>query len=445
MSRPSKYNARVIRNLALAGLVTLLLTLSAGCGVFMSTTNPALDLDFSQTLPEDWVPIGTWQEINIDGDGDTEYLLLFTYDQGQAGGAIYDQQIAPDFVGVVDVSATPVATPTVELVPVPLQPLAYYRPYRLLPTSWSYSYGGNVGHGFLALPKDKEEIDVHQVVRVQTTGDGSTEPVTATQVGTQPAAELTILGGETHLTFVWWLNTLHGYAVSQLTAEGGFVDFDWEAWSNAPTPITNISGLSPLNDYRARSLLCRESLYTRTLTATHEYVQSPDMATVAFAEQYRGVRFCIDDGPDHPFYPEGVVMKYLVIADSDATDEELDLALSPLLTPGVDDASLELNAALVQLSDEMVSDISAYPTVPALPPRIVTGDFLPTTTVCVEAAQRAEPDRRRWVLFTLRYQPPDFAERLPDRWTISGAEEMPELSGEQPPYECASLLNATVE
>ena len=61
-------------------------------------------------LPAGWQAVGTWQEVNIDADGSVEYLLFFSFDQGQVGAAIFDTQIASDVVGMVDLSAAPAET-----------------------------------------------------------------------------------------------------------------------------------------------------------------------------------------------------------------------------------------------------------------------------------------------------------------------------------------------
>jgi hypothetical protein len=64
----------------------------------------------------------------------------------------------------------------------------------------------------------------------------------------------------------------------------------------------------------------------------------------------------------------------------------------------------------------------------------------PTTVVCVEFAERANPSLRRWVVYTLRYQPPDAAQQLPDRWTVSGAFSEP-VPMEPPPADyCETIL-----
>ena len=200
-----------------------------------------LELDFTQVLPAGWAAAGAWQEVNLDGDAGVEYLLLFTFDQGQVGAAIFDSQIASDVVGVVSASATP----AVALYPVPLQPFGYFRPYRLLPSYWSYTYGGAAGQGVVAMPRDKDNL-----LAIQVGGPAPAESADR-EASAQPAAELVIRGGDTHLTFVWWRNAQYGYGVTQLAAEGGFRGVDWATWQKNPLPIEEIAGLYPLTDYRA--------------------------------------------------------------------------------------------------------------------------------------------------------------------------------------------------
>ena len=94
------------------------------------------------TLPTGWQPVEfgggglfggqptTWQPINIDGDGALEYLLFFTYDNGQVGAAIYDQQTG----SASDIGTAPASAPN--------QPIGTYIPYQIEP---SYSDGGRRG------------------------------------------------------------------------------------------------------------------------------------------------------------------------------------------------------------------------------------------------------------------------------------------------------------
>jgi hypothetical protein len=399
----------------LAGWLLLAL-LAGGCSsLLLRQERPRvpLELDFAKVLPEGWEPIRSWTEVNIDGDEAVEYLLLFRYDAGQIGAAIYDSQIATDLVGVVDIDATPVPSATVALAPAALQPFGYYKPYRLLPSYWAYSFGGGMGQGFVAPPGQESAV-----VPVAVTNDG----------GNGPAAELVLRGGTTHLTFVWWKNQIEGYGVTQLYAAGGFEGVNWDSWGAAPKPILEIAGLTPVEDYRARSQICRETAYTRREASE----DAPSAIVFDAADQ--GLRFCQAETPPHPFYPEGVVLAYLRMPEGDR--KGLDL----LLTPGVAAGQVDADVDVGRLANERIDDIATYATVQVTPGALREGEFAPTTSACVQLTGQDNADARRWLVFTLRYQPPDLERRLPDRWTISGVRAEPRpISPPAGPY-CASIL-----
>ena len=437
---------RLAARLARTGWLLCILLLGAGCQFTsrQARTQP-LELDFAQVLPAGWQAVGTWQEVNIDADDSVEYLLFFSFDQGQVGAAIFDTQIASDMVGMVDLSAAPAETPAVALQSVPLQPLGSFRPYRLLPSNWSYVYGGASGQGVVALPKDRERVLAVQI------GSGGVQGETADGAAPdQPQAELLIRGGDTHLTFVWWRDAMYGYGVTQLAAEGGFRGVDWEAWSREPAPITEIAGLYPLTDYRARSLLCRETLYRRIpaeAAASEETAseamrdEAAGLPVIAFREQDRGIKFCREPAPAHPYYPEGAALAYLSLAAVENPSADQEKALEELLTPDADAGQIAADAGIALLPNERVEDIATHPTVPALPANLHSGVFAPTTVVCVELAQQADPKFRRWVVLTLRYQPPDLERGLPERWTVSGAAQAPSPAALPPATSyCESIL-----
>ena len=106
------------------------------------------------------------------------------------------------------------------LAPVALQPFGYYKPYRLLPSYWAYTFGGGMGQGFVAPPGQGASV-----VPVVVTADG----------GNGPPVELVLRGGTTHLTFVWWKNQAEGYGVTQLYAPGGFEGINWDNWARPPS------------------------------------------------------------------------------------------------------------------------------------------------------------------------------------------------------------------
>ncbi len=405
----------LLRRCGLVGGLLVLAWVAGGCSTLLRQERPRvpLELDFGQVLPEGWEPIRSWTEVNLDGDEAVEYLLLFRYDAGQIGAAIYDSQIATDMVSVVDIGATPVPSATMSLAPAALQPFGYYKPYRLLPSYWAYSFGGEMGQGFVAPPGEEEGV-----VPVVVANDG----------GNGPAVELVLRGRETHLTFVWWKNQVEGYGVTQLYAAGGFEGIAWDTWGAAPKPILAIAGLTPVDDYRARSQLCRETTYTRRQAAEGE-----ETAAIVFDAADKGLRFCQAKIPPHPFYPEGVVLAYLRAAGGDRTG--LDLLLTADAAGQVD-----ADADVGRLASERIDDIATYATVSVTPGALQNGEFAPTTSVCVELTEQDNADVHRWLVFTLRYQPPDLERRLPDRWTISGVRTEPRPISQPDGGYCTKVL-----
>ena len=120
--------------------------------------------------------------------------------------------------------------------------------------------------------------------------------------------------------------------------------------------------------------------------------------------------------------------------------------MEKLLTPGTTLPQLDAESASERWVIEQIADIAAYPSVPMNTAQVTGaqqgGDVLaPTTTVCVEFAESANPSLRRWVVYTLRYQPPNAAQKLPDRWTVSGARTEPPPMEPPPPGYCTTILD----
>ncbi|MCC6456851.1 MAG: hypothetical protein IT328_17985 [Caldilineaceae bacterium] len=365
-------------------LVCILLL--GGCTLLPSEQRgQALEVEFEQVLPAGWEALGRWQPVNLDGDEDEENLLFFRFDSGQVGALIDDAQPAPNM----------------------------NQPYRLLPRYFDDDDG--LGQGIIAPPGTPADAIALYSVN-----------------GESPQPELVIRGGSTHLTIVWWKGEANGYGVTQLYAPGGFGGVEWEAWQRSPSPIQSVVGFYPLEDYRARSYLCRTVLYTRRA----------DLPGIVFSALPQGLHFCDGEIPARLFAPEGVVLAYLLWPR--AAEGGLDL----LLTPGTTLPQLDAESAYTRLAMERIEDIAAYTTVPMRYEQMPSAQdqqgqgsaIAPTTPVCVEFAEQANPTIRRWVVFTLRYQPPDGAQRLPDRWTVSGALAEPAPLETPPPGYCAAIL-----
>ena len=374
--------SKAIRRIFWLGVCCTLL--SGGCALLpRSERGPRLEVEFDQVLPDGWEAIGNWRSVNLDGDEDGENLLFFRFDREQIGALIYDAQLAPA------------------------------QPYWLLPRY--FDDRGALGQGIIAPPGTDSDAIAHYQMDEQT-----------------PSQELVIRGGGTHLTFVWWEGEAKGYGVTQLYAPGGFDGLDWDAWERAPTPIQSLVGRYPLDDYRARSRICR----------TIEYKRRSDVSSIAFDASFQGLRFCDGNIPPYPFLPEGVVLAYLL------WPRPADTGLSALLTPDTTLPQVDAESAMERLPLERIDDIAAYAAIPLARLQLPvaseqnaqvpdaespSASVFPTTSVCVEIVERADPKARRWVVFTLQYQPRDETQRLPGRWTISGAHIEP------PPVESSAV------
>ena len=300
-----------LRTYHLSLIACAALWLLSGCfSQRTQTTGPQLD----DILPTDRTPMEfsggglfrsgtTWQTISIDEDAAPEYLLFYTYDNGQVGAVIYDEQ-----------AGTTEAT-SLQPEPVPNQPSGLYVPYRLEPSYWAGA--GSVG--YIAPPgTTDEEIIFEQVQRAE--DDVSEPPAGGTSSNSND--ELVIHGGGTVLTVVWWQNPFNGYGLTQIAATGGLVR-PVRQGRDEKGPITSITGLTPLTDYLARSVLCDDKLYQRTVAAEDAFVHKPVYrGAVKYVPSNRGVVFC-QGPPQYPFYPEGVVLAFLRPEDPEDTQQSV--------------------------------------------------------------------------------------------------------------------------
>lgn len=394
----------------------LLLLLTSGCLRQRAAATVAPALPLTNSLPAAWTPLRDVQAVNIDGDALTEYLLFFTYNNtstpGPVGAVIYDSQAdyTPNLAG--DRRD---------------QPSSALIPYALLP-----SYRPSAGQGFVAEPSQRDAVTFYPINFRSRSATASTTPTAdSATTAVAPADALVIRGGNTYLTFVWWQDQADGYGITQLYAAGGFERapqqaFNWEAWQEAPQPIPEIIAVQPLHD---RNLLCRRILHRLVAPNSAELppAGSPIGALIYQAEDL-GLQFC-NGAPAAPFYPEGVVLAYLLTG----REELRDLAAPNDQTPERFDQLLQRDLLV------RVEDLAAYK---ALAANRTVGDQVRTTTVCAEitvqvpvttapAVSRetitatlplvngsAPLVERRWLLFTLRHQPPTLNPPTPDQLLI---------------------------
>jgi len=392
----------------------LLLLLTSGCLRQRATATVVPSLPLANSLPAAWTPLRDVQAVNIDGDALTEYLLFFTYNNtstpGPVGAVIYDSQAdyTPNLAGERRD-----------------QPSSALIPYALLP-----SYRPGAGQGFVAEPSQREAVAFYPInFRMRAATPTATPTADSTVAAVTQADALIIRGGNTYLTFVWWQNPEVGYGITQLYAAGGFEQapqqpFNWAEWQDAPQPIAQIIAVQPLHD---RNLLCRRIRHRLVAPNTAELPPpGTPIGSLIYQAEDLGLQFC-NGVPAAPFYPEGVVLAYLLTGREDLRD----LALPNAQTPERFDQLLQRDLLV------RVEDLAAYK---ALAADRMLGDQARTTTVCAEltvqvptavAVSRETTTttlpvidgapplvERRWLLFTLRHQPPTLNPPTPDQMVI---------------------------
>lgn len=361
------------------------------------------------TLPQGWTPLTTgrdgwfrepttlWTQINIDNDIVPEYLLYFTYDNGQIGAIIYDQQTGP----AVATNPTP--------IPAPNQPASMYVPYQVEPSYWTRSDAPDTV-GFIAPPYTQasslilEQVERYPAGTQDQAGTANPEP----GEGVPATNEAIIYGGSNVITVLWWRNPYNGYGIAQMEASGGLRADPRPAGSEILRPLERVVGQVPLRGLLERSVMCSEIRYTRTETGEPpDIVQPVYQSAVRYVESNGGIVFCMG-APSFPYYPEGVVLAYLRPTPAGATEAA---APSPnLLWSGLSDDQKAQMATTVDLNGPdvagvpplVVRDLRTPATIP-LPENFRTAESSSiTTNVCAEVVSEDGLTLRR-LLFDLVY------------------------------------------
>lgn len=390
-----------MRRLLLFLLFPLLL---AGC----SQAEEQLSIDLRAILPTEWVAVGTWKPVNIDADGEQEYLLFYTYDAsttadglaipGPIGGVIYDSQ-------------TPASVPANEVDARP--PAPWLQPYTLLPSYWR-----GAGYGFVAPPQaqpptffeiqrvlpDEVQNSYFETLAAQQIGGAADTPAPANLPVNDELVVYggdSVIGGHTHISIFWWSNPREGYGSTQITAPGGLKVTKWDGVENR-SPIRQVRARYPEDD---RSQLCQESTWTRFLDPDYT---SPDAfrPAVYYVEGPRRLIFCYGT-PDTPFYPESVVLAWL---------------LDPSGHRNLVDPAQAESVAATLASYLRVSALRYHQTIDAIGPIQTTEGSVPLRTNVqawiVYPAQVGE--ETRLYEFTLEHLPTNNSQRTTDRWRIVG-------------------------
>ena len=366
-----------------------------------------LNIDLSAILPTEWKAMDNWAAVNIDADSEQEYLLFYTYDAsrtadgvaipGPVGGVIYDSQ-TPASVPASDADARP--------------PAPWLQPYTLLPSYWR-----GAGYGFVAPPKadlptfyavkrvlpDELTNNYFAVLSAQQINGAA-----ATPPGDLPANDELIVyggnsavGGVTHISIFWWSNTQEGYGSTQIAASGGLKVEQWDGGENR-SPIRQVRARYAEED---RSQLCKESLWTRYLDPDYTS-PSAFRPAVYYKEGPRKLIFCYGI-PETPFYPEGVVLAYLL----DPTGHR------EMVAEG------ERESVATTLADyQRVFALQYHQTVDAIGPFQTSpgGAPLRTTVRAWIVYPNETGEESRLYEFTLEHLPTNNSQRTTDRWHIVG-------------------------
>ncbi|MCB0232909.1 MAG: hypothetical protein KDH08_00860 [Anaerolineae bacterium] len=258
-------------------VVTLMLAamLASSCGIFNRSSTSASTDFLVQTLPDDWTPmtepaeVNGFQQVSIDDDEAKEYLLFFYYDSqvgatnGPIGGIIYDGQ---DDTAIYDPNT---------VIPMPMQPLAFFVPYRLLP-DWT----AGKGQGYLG------DESVTWEVTPEDQNSGFEAELVVQGIGAN--------GATTRLSLFRWLGPKNGYGVTYFQGSYSITMPDWTAGEGQR--IDKVVTLEAFND---RSKLCSQTDWTRQSTSA-QFTATPSNVT-----------FCLGAIPAQPTYPEEVVLAWL--------------------------------------------------------------------------------------------------------------------------------------
>lgn len=380
--------------------------LLAGCS---RGGQPELNIDLSAILPTEWKAVGNWTPINIDADSEQEYLLFYTYDAsttadgetipGPIGGVIYDSQ-------------TPASVPANEADSRP--PAPWLQPYALLPSYWR-----GAGYGFVAPPKadPPTPIEVKRVLPEEVANDyfqvlasqqipGAAATATPT---TQPANDElivyggnSVIGGVTHISVFWWSSPREGYGSTQIAASGGLKVIKWDGGAQR-SPIREVRARYAEED---RSQLCKESTFTRYLDPDYTSAGAFRPA-VYYVEGPRALIFCYGI-PDIPFYPEAVVLAWLL---DPAGHREMVVAEQRETVARTLETFLRVSALQYHQTVDAIGPIQIAGSAP-LQTKVWASLVYPIET----SAGRGE--ETRLYEFTLEHLPTDNSRRTTDQWRV---------------------------
>jgi hypothetical protein len=261
-----------------------------------------LPLNLQTIIPSTWAVVpNQYKTCDFDGDGENEYLIIYSYDSAAVPSALPATPVPPatpvvgrSLIGGVIYDTQVNRVPQAPGVQSPYRP-AFLIPYKLLPDM----YGGK-GQGYLG----QNSVSVYLLPGV---------------VNNAPcqAKEITIFGTSydappTNLSIFRWAGDPVGYIAAHFQG-----DTRLQAYgpNGSTQPTAHVVDVYTYNTLNQRSLLCSVQHYRRGYDPQNPTATPPGLEFVEVKDDYT-IDFCYGP-PKDPAYPDGVVMALLRGQDPD--------------------------------------------------------------------------------------------------------------------------------
>ena len=296
-------------------------------------------------------------------------------------------------------------------------PAPWLQPYALLPNYWQGS-----GYGFVAPPRqtgrpewivvtregeDETDNRYFEILAQQMPASAGGQAAGETPGDLPPHDELIVyggwspIGGPTYISVFWWSTLSEGYGSTQISAPGGLHVEEWDG-AESRSPMRTVRARYPQYD---RSVLCKESRFQRRLNPNFTS-EGAYRAAIYYEEGPRNLIFCYGI-PQSPFYPEAVVLAYLLQPDR---NEQL----------LIEEARQTVPRMLGEFA--WVDALQYMATIPTFAGQAATSQTITTTIWASLIYQAGGELESRLYAFTLEHVPSDLSNRTTDEWRIIDVE-----------------------